>query len=351
MASTDLLSKFGPHTRALEVVQGLDLSGKLAIVTGGNSGLGFEVTKALVSVGCFVVLGCRDMNRAATAIEQVKQLYPNAQLDAFHIDNVKLITVKQFAEQFLAKYKHRTLDILLLNAGMYPAKFEVTQDGLETTMQVNVIAQHYLAKLLIPKMLETKNSRLIIMSSVSALLMADPRNFKDPVFTEEFIKQNVPNLDSVFYDAAVFNDQFYKTGTVRNEVAYMALEVYGYSKAMVAFWTQELHRRYSSQGLCAYSVSPGSIATRITQHIPEVHEYHKFSQNKDVEQGASTSTVCCALPNIEKYSGRFFDDCKPRDCMPSLFDADSEKNKEVCKKLWESTEKQLEEAIAKFPKA
>lgn len=351
MACSDLFSKFGEHTRALEVVQGLDLSGKLAIVTGGNSGLGFEVTKALVSVGCFVVLGCRDMSRATAAIAQIKQTYPNAQLDALHIDNMTLVSVKRFAEQFLAKYQNRALDILLLNAGMYPAKFDVTQDGLESTIQVNVIAQHYLAKLLLPKMLETKNSRLIIMSSVSALLMADPRNFKDPVFTEEFIKQNVPNLDSVFYDAEVFNDQFYKTGTVRSEVAYQMLEVYGYSKAMVAFWVQELHRRYSSQGLCAYSVSPGSIATRITQHIPEVHEYHKFSQNKDVEQGASTSTVCCALPNIEKYSGRFFDDCKPRDCMPGLFDTNCEKNKKVCEKLWETTEAQLEAAIAKFPKA
>ncbi|MEL7235186.1 MAG: SDR family NAD(P)-dependent oxidoreductase, partial [Chloroflexota bacterium] len=140
-----------------------DLTGKLVVITGANSGLGFESTKAIAAKGATIVMACRNMEKGEKARQDVLKLEPGATLDLMQLDNASLESVRAFAGAFKAKYDR--LDILLNNAGVMAIPRTLTEDGFETQLGVNHLAHFALTGLLLDVIVNTPNARIHNVSS------------------------------------------------------------------------------------------------------------------------------------------------------------------------------------------
>ena len=143
-----------------------DLTGKVVIITGANSGLGLESTKAIAAKGATVVMACRNLRKAEAAKAEVLQQVPSAKLDLRELDNASLASVRAFAEAFKAKYDR--LDILLNNAGVMAIPRTETEDGFEMQLGVNHLAHFALTGLLLNVLTRTPGARVHSVSSSAA---------------------------------------------------------------------------------------------------------------------------------------------------------------------------------------
>ena len=143
-----------------------DMTGKVVIITGANSGLGLESTKAIAAKGATVVMACRNLRKAEAAKAEVLQQVPNAKLDVMELDNASLASVRAFAEAFKAKYDR--LDVLLNNAGVMAIPRAETEDGFEMQFGVNHLAHFALTGLLLDVLISTPGSRVHGVSSSAA---------------------------------------------------------------------------------------------------------------------------------------------------------------------------------------
>ena len=142
-----------------------DLTGKTFIVTGANSGIGFEATKVFASKGALVVMGCRNLVKAKKAKEDIVSEFPNALLDVIQLDLTSFKSIKKFSEKVLKKYDK--IDVLLNNAGIMTVPYGSTEDGLELQTGVNHFGHYYLTMLLVDLVNKTKNSRIVNIASIA----------------------------------------------------------------------------------------------------------------------------------------------------------------------------------------
>jgi NAD(P)-dependent dehydrogenase (short-subunit alcohol dehydrogenase family) len=140
-----------------------DQSGKVAIVTGANSGLGFEETLALARRGARVIMACRSIEKGESAAEQMRSKIPAGQLVVQQLDLADLSSVQIFADRFLAEYKK--LDILINNAGVMATPYQKTVDGFELQFGTNHLAHFKLTGLLIDLLRNTPLSRVVTVTS------------------------------------------------------------------------------------------------------------------------------------------------------------------------------------------
>jgi NAD(P)-dependent dehydrogenase (short-subunit alcohol dehydrogenase family) len=140
-----------------------DLTGKIAIVTGANSGTGYEATRALASKGATVVMGCRNLEKAEAAAEKIKVKLPEAKLEIIQLDLSDLSSVKKFTEIYAEK--HHKLDMLLNNAGIMMPPYSKTVDGFELQLGTNHMGHFALTGLLLELLIATEGSRVVTMSS------------------------------------------------------------------------------------------------------------------------------------------------------------------------------------------
>ncbi len=139
--------------------------GKLAIVTGANTGLGYETALKLAQKDIEVVLACRNMMKAQAAKNAIKEVYPDAKLKCLEIDLSKQSSVRAFVKQFFVHYKQ--LDILVNNAGIMMTPYEITEDGFESQLAANYLGHFTLTALLLDTLEKTKGSRIVMVSSLS----------------------------------------------------------------------------------------------------------------------------------------------------------------------------------------
>lgn len=139
-------------------------SGRVAIVTGANSGIGFEAAKALAANGATVVVASRNEGRARQAVSEIRGAAPESIVESMPLDLADLASVKRFVAQFLGRFNR--LDLLLNNAGvMMPVKREETADGFELQIGTNHFGHFALAVPLLPLLVRTKGSRIVTVSS------------------------------------------------------------------------------------------------------------------------------------------------------------------------------------------
>lgn len=144
-----------------------DQSGRTAIVTGANSGLGLEVASALADSGATVLMACRDMNRASEGLERIRAEVPGADVDALRLDLASLDSVEEFA----ANARNRLpdgIDILINNAGVMMTPRRETEDGFELQFGTNHLGHFALTALLYPDIRKVAGSRVITVSSAMA---------------------------------------------------------------------------------------------------------------------------------------------------------------------------------------
>lgn len=204
-----------------------DLSGKLALITGANSGLGYETSLALAAKNAEVIMACRNLEKGKTALEQIKTEAPNAKLVLMQLDLGSLAAVRRFAEEVHAKYDH--LDLLINNAGIMAPPYSKTEDGFETQIGVNHLAHFALTALLLDLVLAAENSRVV-------------------------------NVSSQAHSMGKIN-----FGDLNSEKSYNAWRAYGQSKIANLYFTYELQRKLEAADKAILSVAahPGYAATNL----------------------------------------------------------------------------------------
>ena len=204
-----------------------NLTDKVIVITGANSGLGLESTKAFAAKGATVVMACRNMSKAEQAKAEVLAANPNAKLDLMQLDNASLDSVRTFANAFKAKYDR--LDMLLNNAGVMAIPRSETADGFEMQLGVNHLGHFALTGLLLDVITSTPGAR--IHSTSSSAAFNGKINFDDLMGKE----------------------------------AYSRWGAYGQSKLANAVFATELNRRLKAAGYdtIANSSHPGLVMTNL----------------------------------------------------------------------------------------
>ena len=143
-----------------------DLTGKVAVVTGANGGLGKATTKALAGKGAHVVMAARNQEKAQRAFDEVRGVHPAASLEIIELDLGSLRSVAEAAEEI--REKHPMIDQLILNAGVMAIPESTTEDGFESQLGINVLGHWALLSHLLPNVVRTPGARVVTLSSLAA---------------------------------------------------------------------------------------------------------------------------------------------------------------------------------------
>ena len=142
-----------------------DLTGKTVIVTGGNSGLGYESVKAFALKGAQVTLACRSLSKGEEAKKRIVKFLPSADINVMELDLTDLKSIRNFATNF--KKNHTRLDVLLNNAGIMMVPYSLTKDGFESQLGTNHLGPFALTGLLLGVLKNTPKSRVVNVSSMA----------------------------------------------------------------------------------------------------------------------------------------------------------------------------------------
>lgn len=142
-----------------------ELSGRRAVVTGANTGLGYETAKALAARGCHTILACRNVDKAQVARQNILGQYPAARVDILTLDTGSLESVRHFAETLRREYG--ALDILINNAGIMTTPYFQTEDGFEGQLAVNYLGHFLLTGLLLPALEAAPEARVVTLYSLA----------------------------------------------------------------------------------------------------------------------------------------------------------------------------------------
>jgi len=237
-----------------------DLQGKVAIVTGANSGLGLESVKALTRKGATVVMACRSLRKAEEAAAWVREEHADAKLEIMPLDLASLASVESFCSQFAGVYPR--LDILLNNAGLMALPLCRTADGFEMQFGTNHLGHFALTMRLMPLIRSTPGARVVQVSSGA---------------------HAIGSFD--------WND-------LNWEKKYSKWMAYGRSKLANLLFALELDRRFKSEGLDAQSTAahPGYATTNLFER-GGVHKHNAFERffismgGKNVAQSAEMGAL------------------------------------------------------------
>jgi NAD(P)-dependent dehydrogenase (short-subunit alcohol dehydrogenase family) len=271
--STLITTPFGFDSTAAEVVAGIDLSDKRAIVTGGSSGIGVETARALAVAGAEVTLAVRNTDAGARV---AAEMTGGA---AVHVAELDLADPASVAA-FVAGWSE-PLDLLVNNAGvMAIPDLRLTQQGWELQFATNHLGHFTLAAGLHDALAAAPNGARIVSLSSRAHL-------RSPVVFDDI------NFASRSYDPML---------------------AYGQSKTANVLFAVEATHRWRDEGITANAVHPGAIATtNLSRYLdPDYLEQLRASgtyRYKTVEQGAATSVLVATSPQLEGIGGRYFEDC------------------------------------------
>lgn len=142
-----------------------DLEGKTVVITGGNSGIGYETARALSACNANVIIACRDNLKCSTALNQIRSESSKGRMTAMHLDLANLSSVLDFTDKFKSEYKE--LHLLINNAGLMWTPFSLTKDGFEMQFGVNHLGHFALTGLLLDRLLNTSGARVVTVSSLA----------------------------------------------------------------------------------------------------------------------------------------------------------------------------------------
>ncbi len=306
----------GPTTTTDEVAAGIDLSGRVAVVTGASAGLGVETARCLAAHGAHVVLACRNPDKGAAVEEAIAAKVPGARLELAALDLASLASVRSFASEVLER--HRRVDLLINNAGVMATPFERTADGFELQLGTNHLGHFLLTGLLEPALVAAAPSRIVNLTSRG-------------------------HVRSSFH----WEDPHYRTRP------YDKWEAYGQSKTANIWCAIELDRRLSPRGVHAYAVHPGVIATELSRHLDKDDFAAMASRMpggrlvlKTVEQGAATTVWAATSPDLADAGGLYLEDCGiagPADAEGTRGYAPWAMDAESAARLWAWSEEEVGE--------
>jgi NAD(P)-dependent dehydrogenase (short-subunit alcohol dehydrogenase family) len=270
-------SRFGAETTASEVAEGIDLSGKLALVTGGTSGLGQETARVLAARGAHVIVTARNRPKGEAVTEEIRRSTKNPRVEVEELELGSMKNIRAFADRFLAR--HPALHLLFDNAGVMACPFGKTEDGIELQFGSNHVGHFLLTCLLAPALRKAAPSRIVSVSSRGH------------------------HMSPVVFDDIQFERR-----------PYDKWQAYGQSKTANVLFAVGLERRLGSRGVHALALHPGGIVTELGRHL-EPHDLELLLKRrpglkmKTVEAGAATQVFAATAPELEGRGGVYLEDC------------------------------------------
>ncbi|CAH4023701.1 unnamed protein product [Pieris brassicae] len=271
------------------------LNGKVALVTGGNSGIGLEIARDLARRGARVIIASRDVAKSAEAVKDITHTTGNNKVDHRQLDLIKFTSIRNFAEEF--NKTEQRLDILVHNAGIAGVKHKITEDGFDIIAQINFIGPVLLTRLLQEKLENSMPSRIVVVNS---------------------ILHRLGNID--------LNDIPMKN--VTNHYAR-----YSRSKLCSILWTRALSRRLV--GVTVNSAHPGFVKTNIFQRSKFIMKFLTLRATKwfykTAEEGAQTCIHLCVAPQFDTETGGYYSECNIQELPKEA------KNDNLVEQLWDET--------------
>ncbi|AEV74116.1 dehydrogenase of unknown specificity, short-chain alcohol dehydrogenase like protein [Mycolicibacterium rhodesiae NBB3] len=296
---------------ALEVVDGVDLTGKVCVVTGASAGLGREAARALATTGAHVILAARNPSALAETQAWIRDEVPAAVTSTVPLDLTSLADVKAAAAEIGAITT--TIHVLMNNAGVMFTPFGRTADGFEMQFGTNHLGHFELTRLLVPLLSAAGGARIVNLSS-------DGHRLSD-------VDLDDPNWQHRTYDK---------------------FAAYGASKTANILHTVELDRRLRDHGIRAYAVHPGVVATSLARHmsrddftaltkfVPSDPGQEKVDVRRDFtmpEHGAATQVWASVSSDLADVGSVYLADCRIQDDpAPYAMDPDH------ALRLWEVSE-------------
>ena len=275
----------------------IGMGGKVALVTGGTSGIGKATATALAAMGADVVVVGRNPERGERAAAEIRA-QTGGTVDLALADLSSQAGVRSLAEEFRRRYDR--LDVLVNNAGLVQSERTETPDGIETTFAINHLAPFLLTNLLLDVLEESAPSRVVTVSSEA---------------------ERWGNID--------FDD-------LQSKKKYRGFPVYGMTKLANIMFTYELAGRLKGTGVTATCMHPGAVNTRFGTNNsgPMTILFRLFKPfMRTPEQGADTLIWLASSPEVEGASGRYYSDRKPIE--PKKIAQDPEARR----RLWEESER------------
>ncbi|MEA5360113.1 SDR family NAD(P)-dependent oxidoreductase [Amycolatopsis sp., V23-08] len=276
-------SGFGAGTTAAEAVAGIDLTGKLAVVTGGYSGIGLETTRALTGAGARVVVPARRRETAEQALDGL------AGVEVDELDLGDLESVRGFAERFLAT--GRRIDLLVTNAGIMACPETRVGPGWEAQFATNHLGHFALVNRLWPAVAE--GARVVALSSRGH--HNSPMRWDDVMFTQGYEKW----------------------------------AAYGQAKTANVLFAVQLDKLGAEKDVHAFALHPGGIMTPLQRHLSHAEMVERgwmdeagtmLVEFKTPEQGAATTVWAATSPQLAGLGGLYLEDCDVAELSPE--DAD-----------------------------
>jgi len=299
-------SPYGPESTAEEVTAGMDLSGLTVLVTGCNSGLGYETMRVLAMRGAHVIGTGRTMEKAETACASVEGMATPVVLELSEFQSAVdcADAVEAIGEQ---------LDVVICNAGINTFGDLELVNGIEKMFVVNFLGHFVLVNHLLPGMRAAGEGRIVHVGSASGYSQAPP--------------------EGIDFD------------NLRGEGTFDHQEAYGRSKLANALFSLELARRLEGSGVTSNVIHPGLVKTNIARTAPAwlrmAFDMFGGVIAKTPAQGAATQVYVATSPALEDVSGAYFEDCNPVNVSGDhhMFDA------AMAKRLWQEAEKMTGEYL------
>lgn len=267
------------------------MQGKRVLITGGNGGIGKVTARELAKLGAEVVVAARESEKTQAALQEIAQ---HGKVDHIPVDLASLASVRNLAQTFLDRYDR--LDVLINNAGVFPTKLTMTEDGFETQFGVNHLAHFLLTNQLLDCLKASAPARVITVTS------------------------------KLHKNGAIDFDSF------RGEKKYSSQKAYGQSKLANVLFGVELAERLAGTGVTSNLLHPGAVRTDIMRQIPGLLRWLINLSFIDVEKGAATSVMLASDPALDAVTGQYYDQCEEDTYADVAYD------KTLRQRLWDESE-------------
>ncbi|BBZ26511.1 short-chain dehydrogenase [Mycolicibacterium madagascariense] len=237
-----------------------DQTGRVAVITGANTGLGYETATALAGRGAHVVLAVRNLDKGKAAADLIARRYPGADVGVQELDLTSLASIRGAAASIRAAYDG--IDLLINNAGVMMTPKATTKDGFELQFGTNHLGHYALTGLLLDRMLITPGSRVVTVSSMGH--RAGRMRFDD----------------------------------LQSDTGYNRVRAYGQSKLANLLFTYQLQRRLAGRRTIAVAAHPGGSSSELSRHLPRVVQAAFRPLEQDTEMGALPTLRAATDPTV-----------------------------------------------------
>jgi NAD(P)-dependent dehydrogenase (short-subunit alcohol dehydrogenase family) len=273
----------------------MTMEGKVVLITGANSGIGYETARGLAALGARVVMVCRDGDRCKSAKRGVEEAVPGAELETMLCDLASLADIRRFAREF--KDGHDRLDVLFNNAATVPRQRQVTGDGIETQLAVNHLAPFLLTHLLMDLLMASSPSQVVTTASGT------------------HVRGRVDLRD------------------LQAERGYRPHGRYASTKLMNVMFTRSLARRLEGTGVRANCLSPGLVDTGLSRDYGPAMRWLVKRFAKPRERGGETPVWVISSPELADVSGEYFRKMERKEVSKRA------KDDAVAEALWRESER------------